>query len=551
MNWINSLTIRAKTIFLCVFLVGASAIIGLFGINGTSQINDMSDALYQNELMGLSHVKEANVALIGAGRALRSYLLAQTDPKIDAKVHLASLEKYRTAVSSRLASAKPLFVSEEGKRKFGELEAAYPAYLAAQDKVISMARAEEEKGLTLQSRDSVLYAMEGARVDADRVDNLMTDLSKIKEENAEQASELSTQIFNQVRMQIIIATLLGGFVGVLVGLYVIRSVGKTLSYVAAVLGRVAGGDLNVQVDMKANGPEGEMLDSTRNMVTKLSEIIGEVCHAADNLAAAADQVSMTSQSLSGSSSEQAASVEETSASIEQISGSIKQTTENSEMTDNISRAAAVEAATGGESVKQTLAAMREIASRISIIDDIAYQTNLLALNAAIEAARAGDHGKGFAVVAAEVRKLAERSQIAAQEIGELASTSVSVAERAGSILDNIVPSIKRTSDLVQEISAASSEQTSSISQINSAMGQLNQATQMNAASSEELAATSEEMSAQAGQLKSTMEFFTLKEARSSVVPFAARAQQSQTYSQPKKEKARRVVGSDVGSFEEF
>lgn len=551
MNWINSLTIRAKTIFLCVFLVIASAVIGLFGINGTSKINDMSDVLYQNELMGLSHVKEANTALIGAGRALRSYLLAQTDPKIDAKVHLASLDKYRAVVTSRLASAKPLFVSEEGKSKFSELEAAYPIYLAAQDKVLEMAREEEEKGLSLQSRGSVMYAMEGARRDADKVDNLMSDLSTLKEQNAAKASELTTEIFKEVRLQIIVVTLMGALFGLIVGMYVIGSVGKTLGYVAAVLGRVAGGDLNVHVDMKANGPEDAMLDSTRNMVSKLSEIIGEVCHAADNLAAAADQVSMTSQTLSGSSSEQAASVEETSASIEQISGSIKQTTENSEMTDNISRAAAVEAATGGESVKQTLGAMREIANRISIIDDIAYQTNLLALNAAIEAARAGDHGKGFAVVAAEVRKLAERSQIAAQEIGELASTSVSVAERAGSILDNIVPSIKRTSDLVQEISAASSEQTSSISQINSAMGQLNQATQMNAASSEELAATSEEMSAQAGQLKSTMEFFTLKEARASVVPFAARAQQQHSYSAPRKEKARRVAGSDVGSFEEF
>lgn len=550
MNWINSLTIRAKTIFLCVFLVGASAIIGLFGINGTSQINQMSDVMYQNELLGLSHVKEANTALISSGRALRSYLLAQTDPKIDAQIYLTGLDKQRAVVISQLASAKPLFSSEEAKRKFSELEAAYPAYLASQDKVLSMAKAEEEKGLSLQNRDSVMYAMEGARADSDKVDNLMSDLSRIKEENAAQASALTTQIFEQVRMQIIVATLLGGFVGVLVGLYVIRSVGKTLGYVAAILGRVAGGDLNVHVDMKANGPEGEMLDSTRNMVSKLSEIIGEVRHAAENLSSAADQVSMTSQSLSGSSSEQAASVEETSASIEQISGSIKQTTENSEMTDNISRAAAIEAGTGGESVKQTLAAMREIANRISIIDDIAYQTNLLALNAAIEAARAGDHGKGFAVVAAEVRKLAERSQIAAQEIGELASTSVSVAERAGAILDNIVPSIKRTSDLVQEISAASSEQTSSISQINSAMGQLNQATQMNAASSEELAATSEEMSAQAGQLKSTMEFFILKETRNSVVPFAARAQQADR-SLPKKEKARRVAGSDVNGFEEF
>jgi methyl-accepting chemotaxis protein len=153
--------------------------------------------------------------------------------------------------------------------------------------------------------------------------------------------------------------------------------------------------------------------------------------------------------------------------------------------------------------------MKQIAQKIGIIDDIAYQTNLLALNAAIEAARAGEHGKGFAVVAAEVRKLAERSQIAAQEIGTVATSSVELAEKAGRLLDAMVPNIKKTSDLVQEITAASAEQTSGVGQINSAVTQMSQTTQQNAASSEELAATSEEMSSQAEQLQSTMAFFKL------------------------------------------
>jgi methyl-accepting chemotaxis protein len=156
--------------------------------------------------------------------------------------------------------------------------------------------------------------------------------------------------------------------------------------------------------------------------------------------------------------------------------------------------------------------MKQIAKKISIIDDIAYQTNLLALNAAIEAARAGEHGKGFAVVAAEVRKLAERSQVAAQEIGEVASSSVELAEKAGALLQAMVPSTGKTADLVEEIAAASQEQSSGVSQINSAMNQLSQLTQQNSASSEELAATSEEMSSQAQQLQEAMMFFKVATA---------------------------------------
>ena len=164
---------------------------------------------------------------------------------------------------------------------------------------------------------------------------------------------------------------------------------------------------------------------------------------------------------------------------------------------------------GGQAVKETVGAMRQIAQKIAIIDDIAYQTNLLALNAAIEAGRAGEHGKGFAVVAAEVRKLAERSQVAASEISQLATGSVGLAEKAGSLLETIVPSIQKTAELVQEISAASAEQNSGVGQINGAIGQISQATQQNAAASEELASTSEEVSAQAQELQFTMEFFTL------------------------------------------
>ncbi|MCE4557768.1 methyl-accepting chemotaxis protein [Pelomonas cellulosilytica] len=283
----------------------------------------------------------------------------------------------------------------------------------------------------------------------------------------------------------------------------------SLNGAGRVMGAMANGDLTQSVDGDYEGIYAELKHSINAMSTKLVQVVTEVNGSAESLAGASEEVSATAQALSQAASEQAAGVEETSASMEQMTASISQNTENAKVTDGIATKAASEASEGGEAVKATVAAMKQIAQKIGIIDDIAYQTNLLALNAAIEAARAGDHGKGFAVVAAEVRKLAERSQVAAQEIGTVASSSVELAERAGKLLDQMVPNIRKTSDLVQEITAASEEQSSGVSQINAAVTQLSQTTQQNASSSEELAATAEEMSGQAEQLQQTMAFFKL------------------------------------------
>jgi methyl-accepting chemotaxis protein len=289
----------------------------------------------------------------------------------------------------------------------------------------------------------------------------------------------------------------------------VDTTGESVRDVVDVMLALSEGDLTRSIERHYEGAFGEMKQYVNQTVAKLSAVVTEVNGGAEALASASEEVSATAQSLSQASSEQAASVEESSASIEQMTASISQNTENAKITDGMATKAATEAAEGGEAVRATVVAMKQIAQKIGIIDDIAYQTNLLALNAAIEAARAGEHGKGFAVVAAEVRKLAERSQVAAEEIANVASSSVELAEKAGRLLDTIVPNIRKTSDLVQEITAASEEQSSGVSQINVAMNQLSQTTQQNASSSEELAATAEEMSGQAEQLQHTMAFFRL------------------------------------------
>jgi len=318
-----------------------------------------------------------------------------------------------------------------------------------------------------------------------------------------------------------------------------ETTGASIEDVKGVLAALAEGDLSKTIDKNYQGSFAEMKEYTNNTILKLSAIISEVNIASQALASASEQVASTSQSLSRGASEQAASVEETSASMEQMTGSISQNTDNAKVTETIASKASAEASEGGEAVKATVNAMKQIAQKISIIDDIAYQTNLLALNAAIEAARAGEHGKGFAVVAAEVRKLAERSQVAAQEIGTVATGSVELAEKAGNLLDQIVPSIRKTSDLVQEIAAASQEQATGVTQINSALTQLSQTTQQNAAASEELSATAEEMSGQAQQLQQTMEFF--KGGKALVGDRKRRSQPSRTHAKPPQ--AKNSVGN--------
>ncbi len=293
-----------------------------------------------------------------------------------------------------------------------------------------------------------------------------------------------------------------------------------LDDVVRVMASLAQGDLTDSITAEYSGTFQRLKESCNATVEKLASTMSDVAAAVQALSAASSQVNATAQSLSQSSSEQAAGVEETSASLEEITASIAQNTENAKVTDGIASKAATEASEGGEAVTAMVTAMKSIAQKIGIIDDIAYQTNLLALNAAIEAARAGEHGKGFAVVAAEVRKLAERSQVAAQEIGAVAGSSVQLAEKAGKLLEQMVPNIRRTSDLVQEITAASQEQATGVSQINTAVTHLSKTTQGNAAASEQLAATAEEVNGQVVQLENAVAFFRM-EAGQAVQPGGA------------------------------
>ncbi|WP_430424679.1 methyl-accepting chemotaxis protein [Phenylobacterium sp.] len=277
---------------------------------------------------------------------------------------------------------------------------------------------------------------------------------------------------------------------------------------AAVAQKVADGDLTVRPDAQSDK---DVLGLAQgHMVDRLRDVVANAAKASSEVAAGSQQLSATAEQVSQGATEQAASVEEASASMEEMAANIKQTADNAAQTEQIARQSAKDAEASGEAVTRAVTAMQTIAEKITIVQEIARQTDLLALNAAVEAARAGEHGKGFAVVASEVRKLAERSQTAATEIGAVSSDTVKAAQSAGEMLTRLVPDIRRTSELVTEISAACREQDIGAAQINEAIQQLDKVTQTNSSASEQMSATSEELAAQAEELQAAMAFFRIE-----------------------------------------
>jgi methyl-accepting chemotaxis protein len=306
---------------------------------------------------------------------------------------------------------------------------------------------------------------------------------------------------------LLVILLVDVFLGLTLGSYIARPILR----VSEAMTRVAGGEIREEeLSVRSRDEVRELADSMNRMNRELRRIVSEIQDGVENITSGSRELSNTSQTISQGASEQAASVEEVTSSVDEVAGRIQRNTDNARETEKISRGASENSEKGRAAVQQTVEAMRDIAERITVIEEIARNTNLLALNAAIEAARAGESGKGFAVVASEVRKLAERSQQAAAEIIERSEASVQVAEEAGSLIDQVVPDIRRSADLVQEIAMGNSEQRDRTDQIAKAMRELDGVVQQNASASEEMASMAEELSAQADQLRSSVSYFRIE-----------------------------------------
>ena len=326
---------------------------------------------------------------------------------------------------------------------------------------------------------------------------------------------------------------------------VIETFDNSLKVVNKTMSIVASGDLTNKIEAQYSGDYLTLTNSINSTIDKLQSVVSQVSHVSTSISTGLNEVSLTANEISNAAINQVSSLEETATAIEQIAENINLNTSNAKNTTDIAHGVSTMAVDGGVAVNKTADVMTEVATKISQIEDIAYQTNLLALNAAIEAARAGQHGKGFAVVAVEVRKLAERSQVVASEISEISGVSLSESKKAGDLINEIVPSIQKTTSLIEEISSASQEQDLGIKQIHNSINQVDSLTQQNATASEELASSSQSMNEEATKLLDLIKFFKVKEVSMEEKPIENIKEEEISREQKVREKVTQNISEEV------
>ncbi|HTN77460.1 MAG TPA: methyl-accepting chemotaxis protein [Pirellulaceae bacterium] len=468
MNWFSSLSVRAKLLLSFVVVCLITGIVGGVGVTKLGQVNDMLTKMYEKELKGTSYSLQISRDIAAIGREARqAFLVADIDAvkKID-----ADIDARVKVVQETLDTVKDCFTTPEGKALVEKAKEQFTPFYA---------KASEGMDYLLQSKEAeAKTAINESRAFAIQLNVTIDELVKRKANDASSANTEGDRVYTSSRT--LLLSFIGG--GVLLGL--------ALGYFIA------------------------------RWFTKAILEVDEISVA---VAAASQQLAAASEQLSTGTQESASSLEETAASLEEITATVKQNADNADQANQLANSSRETAEKGGTVVGNAVRAMSEInqaskkiADIITTIDEIAFQTNLLALNAAVEAARAGEQGRGFAVVAGEVRNLAQRSATAAKEIKRLIEDSVQKVEvgsqyvnQSGETLEGIVTSVKRVTDIVAEIAAASREQSAGIEQVNRAMTQLDQVTQANASQTEEMSGTAVALSGQAEQLKMVVAQFNV------------------------------------------
>jgi methyl-accepting chemotaxis protein len=502
MQKLRDLRIGYKLLWGFALMVGFIALVGVTGYNSTKKIQHNGEELFHTQMPSMDFLLQADRDLQQLLVAERSMIFAGVGTEVFDGL-LADYEENLRQSAERWEKYKALAATEKEKALIASYDESRAVWEAVSRKVVEGRASDTRSGRRL----AIDLSLGEAKVKFDEMRDNIDKLTQVNQELAARQEAAAEKTYRKATLTIFSTTGTGILIAIVLAWLIAQGITKPIAIAVGSLDRISEGDLDADFEIGQNDEVGRLLQTMKKMAVNLSEVVGDVKTAAANVASGSKQVSSSTEQLSQGATEQASSAEEASSSMEEMASNIRQNADNAQQTEKIAVKAAQDAQKSGQAVDETVSAMKEIAGKIGIIEEIARQTNLLALNAAIEAARAGEHGKGFAVVAAEVRKLAERSQGAAGEISHLSSTSVDVAEQAGGMLQQIIPDIQRTAELVQEISAASAEQNAGAEQINRAIQQLDQVTQQNASSAEEMSSTSEELAAQAGQLQDSIGFF--------------------------------------------
>ncbi|WLE00407.1 methyl-accepting chemotaxis protein (plasmid) [Agrobacterium leguminum] len=518
--------------FLILMLAGTAG----YGIYSLGLAKDAMDDVVDGTVVRLDKVHQMNALALATVRSQKNIILAAT-PEETQRFKAAGNESrdQLTAMLNEMAAT----ASAETRAFWTDLQAIAKAFEASDDHV---------RELVAQGNTSLAASFSSGkgREAANALTGKLDEGVKMNRDRLEESKQAAASDYEWTRTLLIGASVIAVLIALATAFWIALGISSGLRKIMTVAEAVSIGDLDQNVEIKTNDEIKDlvarinmMTGNLRNtagiadriadgdltvmpkplsdkdtlglalerMVERLRGIVADALSASDNVSSGSQELSASSEQLSQGATEQASSAEEASASMEEMAANIKQNADNAAQTEKIARQSSKDAEASGEAVNRAVVAMRTIAEKISIVQEIARQTDLLALNAAVEAARAGEHGKGFAVVASEVRKLAERSQAAASEISSLSGETVKAAADAGEMLNRLVPDIRKTAELVAEISAACREQDIGASQINEAIQQLDKVTQQNSGASEEMSATSEELAAQAEELQSSIAFF--------------------------------------------